>query len=119
MDFLLLLAVFMDVNRNVAAYTNPTNSKVDEFLGTADWRIRWGKEQLQGVEFSEFLVREYTEKMKALSFIPPQSYDMKRVRSDDRNLPLYYLALFSRNERAYEFWNQVLKYGTEQRSFFS
>ena len=42
---------------------------------------------------------------------------MKLVRSDEKNLPLYYLALFSRHKRAYEFWEQVLKYGTDQPSF--
>jgi hypothetical protein len=43
--------------------------------------------------------------------------DMKMVRSDDKNLPLYYLALFSRHKMAYQFWDQVLEYGTDQKSF--
>ncbi|MGB8031172.1 MAG: hypothetical protein WCF30_16095 [Terracidiphilus sp.] len=42
---------------------------------------------------------------------------MKLVRSDEKNLPLYYLALFSRNQTAYQFWDEVLKYGTDQQSF--
>ena len=43
---------------------------------------------------------------------------MKEVRSDDKNLPLYHLALFSRSPRAYDFWDQVLKYSTDQTSLF-
>ena len=39
---------------------------------------------------------------------------MKRVRSDDKNLPLYYIALFSRNKLAHDFWDDALKYGTDQ-----
>ncbi len=118
-DFLLLLALYMDANRNVAHYVSPSNTKVDEFLGTSDWRNRWARHQKAGVEFPEFLAREYTDQMKALNFIPPQSYEMKRVRSDDKNLPLYFLALFSRHPRAYELWIQVLKYATNQKSLFS
>jgi hypothetical protein len=43
---------------------------------------------------------------------------MKLVRSDDKNLPLYYLALFSRHDTAYKFWKDVLKYSTDQSSFW-
>jgi hypothetical protein len=43
---------------------------------------------------------------------------MKKVRSDEKNLPLYRLALFSRNPRAYDFWDEVLKYSTSQRTLF-
>lgn len=40
------------------------------------------------------------------------------VRSNEKNLPLYHLAFFSKHPRGYEFWNQVLKYGTDQLSLF-
>ena len=43
---------------------------------------------------------------------------MKLVRSDEKNLPLYYLALFSRRQTAYKFWDQVLKYGTDQTNLW-
>jgi hypothetical protein len=39
---------------------------------------------------------------------------MKAIRSDVRNLPLYQLALFSRKELAYEYWDDVLKYSNSQ-----
>jgi hypothetical protein len=42
---------------------------------------------------------------------------MKLVRSDDKNLPLYYLALFSRHQTALKLWEEVLKYGTDQTGF--
>jgi hypothetical protein len=43
---------------------------------------------------------------------------MKKVRSDDKNLPLYHLALFSRKQVAYQYWDDVLKYSTDQTSFW-
>jgi len=42
---------------------------------------------------------------------------MKRGRSDEKNLPLYYIAMFSRRERAHKLWDEVLKYGTDQTMF--
>jgi len=45
----------------------------------------------------------------------PVGFDnMKQVRSDVKNLPLYHLALFSRHTLAFEYWNEVLKYSTPQ-----
>jgi hypothetical protein len=57
-------------------------------------------------------------RMETLGYIPRPWYTMKEVRSDDHNLPLYHLALFSRSTRAYEFWDDVLKYSTDQIEMF-
>lgn len=57
--------------------------------------------------------------MESLGYLPQELHKMKQVRSDEKNLSLYYLALFSRNETAYKFWNDVLKYGTDQPELFS
>ncbi len=47
-----------------------------------------------------------------------QSWDrMKQVRSDEKKLPLYHLALFSRHPLAYKYWDEVLKYSSDQRDF--
>jgi hypothetical protein len=54
--------------------------------------------------------------MEGLGYLPTPLYKMKRVRSDEKNLPLYYIALFSRKELAYKFWDDVLKYHTDQMS---
>jgi hypothetical protein len=56
--------------------------------------------------------------MTTLGYIPPPFYMMKEVRSDEQNLPLYHLALFSRHPRGYEFWTEVLKYSDDQLSMF-
>ena len=44
-DFLLLLAVYMDAGRNVAAYTEDENPQIDEFLGLSDWRKKMEKKK--------------------------------------------------------------------------
>jgi hypothetical protein len=55
--------------------------------------------------------------MESLGYLGQSLDRMKLVRSDDKNLPLYYLALFSRHTTAQEYWDDVLKYGTDQSSF--
>lgn len=55
--------------------------------------------------------------MESLGYLKQPLDRMRLVRSDEKNLPLYYIALFSRNPRGYEFWDQVLKYSTDQESF--
>ena len=47
-DFLILLALHVDANRNLEHYFNSGNSKVDEFLGLPDWRERWKIAESQG-----------------------------------------------------------------------
>jgi three-Cys-motif partner protein len=113
-DFLFLLALHMDANRNVAHYTNPANQKIDEFLEVPEWRDLWDEEQSRRTSFPNFLAQEYDKQMQSLRYLPMPLYKMKAIRSDAKNLPLYHLALFSRNNVAYQLWDEVLHYGTDQ-----
>jgi three-Cys-motif partner protein len=117
-DFLITLALGMDANRNYEHYVREDASKIDDFLGSNTWRQRWAVAQWDAVKFTRFLTDEFAKSMSALGYIPPPFYTMKEVRSYEKNLRLYRLALFSRNERAYKFWDQVLKYSTDQQSLF-
>jgi three-Cys-motif partner protein len=116
-DFLVLLALGMDASRNYENYIKGGSDKVDKFLGSSTWRQRWAKAQWDAVRFTRFLADEFTGSMAALGYIPPPHYTMKEVKLPEKNVPLYKLALFSRQERAYKYWDQVLKYGTEQTQF--
>jgi three-Cys-motif partner protein len=117
-DFVITLALGMDANRNYEHYVREDASKIDDFLGSDTWRHRWLTAQWDAVKFTRFLADEFSKSMAELEYIPPPFYTMKEVRSHERNLRLYRLALFSRHERAYKFWDQVLKYGTDQISLF-
>jgi len=117
-DFLVLLAFHMDANRNYSHYLKPKSSKVDDFLGNTGWRVHWNDAQNTGMSFPQFLAREYAKQMASLRYLENPMYRMKEVRSDERNLPLYHLALFSRHETAYHFWDEVLKYSTDQEKLF-
>jgi hypothetical protein len=104
----------MDANRNLAPYLNPDNSKVEDFLGLPEWRTLWQTEERQGKKFPRFLAEQYSKQMETLGYLPMPWGKMKQIRSTEKNLPLYSLALFSRHELAHQLWEQVLRYSTNQ-----
>lgn len=115
-DFVVLLAIGMDANRNYDHYVEGDSPKIDEALGNTEWRERWNAAGAQRNTFRRFLALEFSRSMESLGCLPTPPHRMKLVRSDEKNLPLYYLALFSRHDRAHKFWDQVLKYGSDQEN---
>jgi hypothetical protein len=113
-DFLVLLALYMDANRNYRNYIEEEAVKIDEFLGSRSWRDEWKMSQQNGTLFPQFLAEEFSRSMETLKYQPQPFYKMKPVSIPEMNVRLYRLALFSRNPRAYKFWDQVLKYSTPQ-----
>jgi three-Cys-motif partner protein len=116
-DFMVLLAVYSDANRAYKRYLMEDAIKVDEFLGSTTWRDRWRIAEENGVLFPKFLANEFAASMETLGYLPTPIHRMKKVRSDEKNLPLYYIALFSRHQLAHDFWDDALKYGTDQTKF--
>lgn len=116
-DFLVLLALYMDANRNHENYVKEEAVKIDEFLGSRTWRDEWKVSQEKGTPFPQFLAEEFSRSMGSLNYQIQPFYKMKPVKIAEMNVQLYRLALFSRNDRAYKFWDQVLKYSTPQTAF--
>jgi three-Cys-motif partner protein len=116
-DFLVLLAVYSDANRAYKRYVMEDAVKVDEFLGSDTWRVRWKTAQSDGVLFPKFVAQEFAASMETIGYLHTPVHKMKLIRSDDKNLPLYYIAMFSRNRLAHDLWDQALKYGTDQTNF--
>ena len=116
-DFLVLLALYMDANRNYENYVKEEAVKIDEFLGSRTWREEWKARQKEGVPFPQFLAEEFYTSMERLKYRPQPFYKMKPVKIAEMNVALYRLALFSRHSTAYAFWDQVLKYITPQQAF--
>ena len=117
-DFLILLALSMDAGRNETLYVDENNDKIDRFLGTKTWRTRWKAEQKVGKSFRMFLAMEYAKQMIQLGYRSESSREMIEVRSEEKNLPLYHLAFFSRHQLGYRYWKQVRKYATTQGQLF-
>jgi three-Cys-motif partner protein len=115
-DFLFMLALHMDANRNATHYANKENKKIDEFLGLANWRDLWKQSEAAGTTFARFLGDQFSERVAQLGYVPMPFHMMEPIRSD-ANCPLYHLALFSKHKIALGFWNQVRKYATDQTTF--
>lgn len=118
MDFVVLLAIGMDANRNYEHYVEGDSTKIDEALGNREWRERWKAVGIRRSDFRAFLAGEFCRSMESLNYLKKPLDRMKLVRSVEKNLPLYYLALFSRNETAFKFWDDVLRYSTDQKSLW-
>ena len=118
MDFLVLLALDMDANRFQSLYAKETSRVIDDFLDDSSWRSKWATVRSRRVDFRVFLAKASASRMVHLGYFPAGLERMKEVRSDEKNLPLYHLGFFSKHPRDYQFWDQVLKYGTDQLSLF-
>ena len=116
-DFLTLLAAQMDANRNYANYMAAGNTKIAEALGCDNWRAKWEASNMTRERFPIFIAQQVSESLSTLGYLPRVAADMKRVKTSDNNMALYYLALFSKHPTAYAFWKDVMKYGTDQTGF--
>lgn len=114
MDFLILLALYVDANRNVSAYIKETSPTIDFFLGDARWRDAWRAADRVDEPFVPFLARQYAARMQTFGFLPVSLEDMVKIRTHEKRLPLYYLAFFSRDKTGLRLWKQACKYANDQ-----
>ena len=117
MDFLILIPTDMDANRNKRRYCRPDNRTLEMFFGTEEWRIVWKDAELQGEPFWGFVLRFYAEQMQKEGYLDRAAEQAELIRSMEKNLPLYRLALFSRHKLGSRIWNEVRKYAIPQTSF--
>ena len=115
-DFLILLALYIDANRNIQWYVGDDNPTIDLFLGDRTWRPRWKTAERAGDSIVKFLANEYSARMGQIGYLTMALEDMVKVRTHDKRLPLYYLAFFSKHAKGLEFWRAVRKYATDQLS---
>lgn len=115
-DFLILLALYIDANRNIQWYVGEDNQTIDRFLGDRTWRARWKTAERAGDSIVKFLANEYSARMGQIGYLTMTLEDMVKVRTYDKRLPLYYLAFFSKHAKGLEFWRAVRKYATDQLS---
>lgn len=117
-DFLILIPTFMDANRNPEVYRDPGNKIVDDYLGINDWRDSWKQRKDPAEKFGVFVLDNYRAQMKKLGFEYEGLDDIVEVRSDQKNLPLYHLAFFSRHPLGHNFWKKAKKSSDPQMRLF-
>lgn len=112
-DFLILLAFGMDGKRNIGLYLDENHDRIDRFLGLNDWRKRWQIAEQKHTNLVKFLADEFTNQMIKLGYLDEAIDNFISIHSDEKNLPLYYLAFFSKHPRGYDFWKKVKNISTE------
>ena len=115
-DFLVLIPTGMDARRNMAIYEAKPGSKLDIFLGAADWREAWreAQQRCEGVEL--FLTRYYGERMASIEYKPTEPQETVAIRNE-KNSTIYRFGFYSRHNLAKKFWQQVKKYSDDQLDF--
>lgn len=113
-DFLILIPSGMDANRNISYYIAESNTAVADFTGASQWRDDWRSEETKWENFGFFFADFFGRQMRALNYFYEGLADMVHVRSTEKNLPLYHLAFFSRNELGMKFWKEARKYSDDQ-----
>ncbi len=115
-DFLILLALHMDGNRNLFNYISENSTKVDYFINNASWREPFLSAKKPIKDFIKYLAETYDINMKKLDYKEPVKKHL--VKIDDINVPLYYLAFYSKHERGNDFYQKVEKYLSSQQTLF-
>lgn len=117
-DFLILIPSGMDANRNFKQYFKSQNKTVDDFLGDENWREKWENLPHPKKTFEAFIVDQFNESMSGLGYINPELEHCCPIRSDEKNLLLYRLTLYSRNKLGKKFWEETKKYSDPQMQLF-
>lgn len=114
-DFLILIPSFMDINRNERYYISEDNHIVDNFLGSADWRIAWADPSRPPRAFGVFIAEQFCRRMEGIGYKNESLEDLELIEMGTRqNLPLYYLCAFSKNPLGQRFWKETKK-GTSRQ----
>lgn len=118
MDFLALVPSGYDATRNEGLYLPTTNATIDRFLANDNWREEWAKAKAQGQSFDRFMTDAFGRSMEGLGYLYQGIDSTHLVRSTEKRLRLYRLALFSRHKLGAKFWAAVQKYGVAQGRLF-
>jgi three-Cys-motif partner protein len=117
MDFLVLIPSCMDGRRNLSYYLPTENATVEKFLGDPNWRTDWAVEGRRGLDFGDYLTQKYCRQMQTLQFLD-SSKETVVVKLPEKNVSLYHLAFFSKNQKGMDFWKQARKYTDRQTNLF-
>lgn len=113
-DFLILIPSYMDTHRNLSNYVKDSSTRIEDFTGDKDWRDEWKAAERKSWKFAPFIVDLYGNSMCKLNYNYNGLSDMVQIRSHDKNLPLYHLAFFSRNDLGYKLWKETQIYSKDQ-----
>ncbi|MFI5144090.1 MAG: hypothetical protein ACHQJ4_00710, partial [Ignavibacteria bacterium] len=94
-------------------YIEDQNKRIDRLLGSDDWRKEWKEKEFEGEKFSRFVGEVFSNKMFSIGYLK-DSKQMRIFKYDQKNVPLYYIAFYSKDPLGYKYWHGCLKYESDQ-----
>lgn len=117
-DFLILLALMMNANRNLHNFIDEESKTIDLYIKKADWRNSFKKGETRKEEFIKFIANTYDENMAKLGYKVKNEGLKPKVDADEYNLALYYLAFYSKSPLGNKFFSQIQRYHIDQQTLF-
>ena len=117
-DFLILLALMMNANRNLHNFILEHSKIIDLFLKKTNWRDVFLTGEVRKEDFIRFLADTYDNNMKELGYIVKDQGLKPKVDAEEFNLSLYYLAFYSKHPLGNKFFSEIQKYNIPQQTLF-
>ncbi len=117
-DLIINFPEGMGIRMNLHQYTQPDESALTRFMGSARWRERYEQSLASFDQVCAEIASEYLDNLRSLGYLAVDS-DWIPVRTDKNRL-LYYLLFASKNPRGNDFWRKIKRIGPHgQRGLFS
>jgi three-Cys-motif partner protein len=117
-DFLILLALMMNANRNVHNFIDEESKVIDLFIKKSNWRETFLNGETRREDFIKFIADVYDQNMLELGYKVKNEGLKPKVDADEYNLSLYYLAFYSKSPLGNKFFSEIQKYHIDQQTLF-
>ena len=107
MDFLVLLMLGRDVRTNFRRYLEDENdTRIGRLIDDENWRAEWTARGCRPSNLIRFMLEKFNQAMTRIGYRPQRPDDAHPIRLlDKKNVLLYYLVLYSKNDLGRKFWN--------------
>lgn len=117
MDFLILLALGMDIARNLrnVYFTYRTNTRIADLIDDPHWRSEY---ESCGGSIVRFVLNKFNSRMTGLGYLQPDPKTQYVVRADGRRGMLYILAYYSKHPLGHKYWGHAITGSSRQTELF-
>ena len=115
-DFLILLPLQMAGNRNYHNYIDENNKTIDKYIENDKWREPFLNGTIPKQQFVYFLAEQYDANMQSIGY---KVKDLKKILiKNTKQVPIYYLAFYSKHDLGNKFFDEIQKTLTPQLNLF-
>jgi three-Cys-motif partner protein len=110
MDFLIILMLGRDVRTNFRHYfDDPTDTRIASLIDDLNWREEWRERGLRRRDLVRYLLEKFNNAMTRLGYKAALPGDAHPIRVMGKNVFLYSLVFYSKNDLGRQFWEATRK----------